>query len=55
MPRITAIETAIPDSIMPNLILVRVHTDDGLIGCGTTFHSSLFESSSNRCRRSQVS
>jgi len=24
-------------------------------GLGTTFHSSLFESSSNRCRRSQVS
>ena len=39
MPRITAIETAIPAAIMPNLILVRVHTDDGLIGCGETYYT----------------
>lgn len=39
MPRITAIETAIPDAIMPNLILVRIHTDDGLIGCGETYYT----------------
>lgn len=39
MPRITAIETAIPSSIMPNLLLVRIHTDDGLIGCGETYYT----------------
>ena len=39
MPRITAIETAIPADIMPNLILVRVHTADGLIGCGETYYT----------------
>ncbi|MCB1062389.1 MAG: mandelate racemase/muconate lactonizing enzyme family protein [Verrucomicrobiae bacterium] len=39
MPKITAIETAIPSGIMPNLILVRVHTDDGLIGCGETYYT----------------
>jgi L-alanine-DL-glutamate epimerase-like enolase superfamily enzyme len=39
MPRITAIETAIPASIMPNLIVVRIHTDDGLIGCGETYYT----------------
>jgi galactonate dehydratase len=39
MPRITAIETAIPHGIMPNLLLVRVHTDDGLIGCGETYYT----------------
>ncbi|MEZ6091275.1 MAG: mandelate racemase/muconate lactonizing enzyme family protein [Pirellulaceae bacterium] len=39
MPRITAIETSIPDGIMPNLILVRIHTDDGWIGCGETYYT----------------
>ena len=39
MPRITAIETSVPNSIMPNLILVRIHTDDGLIGCGETYYT----------------
>ena len=39
MSRITAIETAIPAEIMPNLILVRIHTDDGLIGCGETYYT----------------
>lgn len=39
MPKITAIETTIPDSVMPNLILVRVHTDEGLIGCGETYYT----------------
>jgi L-alanine-DL-glutamate epimerase-like enolase superfamily enzyme len=39
MPKITAIETAIPADIMPNLILVRVHTEDGLIGCGETYYT----------------
>ncbi|MFT7641373.1 MAG: galactonate dehydratase [Pirellulaceae bacterium] len=39
MPKITAIETAIPAEIMPNLILVRIHTDDGLVGCGETYYT----------------
>ena len=39
MPKITAIETAIPNGIMPNLILVRIHTDEGLIGCGETYYT----------------
>ncbi|MEZ6064007.1 MAG: hypothetical protein R3C19_26985 [Planctomycetaceae bacterium] len=39
MPTITAIETAIPAAIMPNLILVRIHTDDGLVGCGETYYT----------------
>ena len=39
MPRITAIETAIPHGIMSNLLLVRVHTDDGLVGCGETYYT----------------
>jgi L-alanine-DL-glutamate epimerase-like enolase superfamily enzyme len=39
MPRITAIETAIPHGIMSNLLLLRVHTDDGLIGCGETYYT----------------
>ncbi len=39
MPRITAIETAIPSGIMTNLILVRIHTDDGRVGCGETYYT----------------
>lgn len=39
MPTITSIETAIPAGIMPNLILVRVHTADGLVGCGETYYT----------------
>ena len=39
MPRITAIETSIPSDIMSNLILVRVHTEDGQIGCGETYYT----------------
>lgn len=39
MPRITAIETCIPASIMPNLLLVRIHTDEGFIGCGETYYT----------------
>jgi L-alanine-DL-glutamate epimerase-like enolase superfamily enzyme len=39
MPKITAIETAIPAGIMPNLVLVRIHTDDGFIGCGETYYT----------------
>jgi len=39
MSRITAIETAIPHGIMSNLLLVRVHTADGLVGCGETYYT----------------
>jgi len=39
MPTITSIETAIPSGIMPNLILIRIHTDEGLIGCGETYYT----------------
>ena len=39
MPKITAIETSIPVDTMTNLILVRVHTEDGLIGCGETYYT----------------
>lgn len=39
MPIITKIETAIPTEIMPNLLLVRVSTDDGLQGCGETYYT----------------
>lgn len=39
MPKITAIETAIPADIMPNLLLVRIHTDEGWIGCGETYYT----------------
>jgi len=39
MPKITAVETVIPSDIMPNLILVRIHTDDGQIGCGETYYT----------------
>lgn len=37
--KITAIETIIPAEIMPNLLLVRVHTDAGLIGHGETYYT----------------
>ncbi len=39
MPKITAIETAIPAGIMTNLLLLRIHTDDGRIGCGETYYT----------------
>lgn len=39
MPRIIAVETAIPATIMPNLILCRIHTEDGLVGCGETYYT----------------
>lgn len=39
MPKITAVETAIPAEVMPNLILVRIHTEDGLMGCGETYYT----------------
>ncbi|MCA8998111.1 MAG: mandelate racemase/muconate lactonizing enzyme family protein [Planctomycetaceae bacterium] len=39
MPKITAIETAVPSGIMTNLLLLRVHTDEGIIGCGETYYT----------------
>lgn len=39
MPTITAIETSVPSDIMPNLVLVRIFTDDGSIGCGETYYT----------------
>lgn len=34
--RITAIETSVPDDLWPGLMLLRIHTDAGIIGCGDT-------------------
>jgi L-alanine-DL-glutamate epimerase-like enolase superfamily enzyme len=39
MSRITAIETIVPSGIMPNLLLLRIHTDDGLVGHGETYYT----------------
>ena len=36
---VTAIETAIPAEIMPGLLLVRIHTDAGIIGHGETYYA----------------
>lgn len=35
--RITAIETAIPERMSPHLLVMRIHTDAGIVGCGETF------------------
>ena len=37
--QITKIETSIADSIMPGLLLVRIHTSEGLVGCGETYYA----------------
>ena len=37
--RITQIETVVPEEFMPGLLLVRVHTDSGLIGHGETCYA----------------
>ena len=37
MSKITAIETIHPSEVMPNLMLLRIHTDDGVIGHGETY------------------
>jgi L-alanine-DL-glutamate epimerase-like enolase superfamily enzyme len=39
MERITAIETVIPSAVMPNLLLLRIHTSSGLVGCGETYYT----------------
>ena len=36
--RITKIETVVPDEWMPGLLLVRVHTNAGIIGHGETYY-----------------
>jgi L-alanine-DL-glutamate epimerase-like enolase superfamily enzyme len=36
--RITAIETVVPEELFPGLLLLRVHTDAGIIGCGETYY-----------------
>jgi galactonate dehydratase len=37
--RVVAIETVIPADIMPGLLLLRVHTDAGIIGHGETYYA----------------
>ena len=37
--RITALETVIPEQVMPGLLLLRIHTDAGLIGHGETYYA----------------
>ena len=39
MSKITAIETIHPSEVMPNLMLLRIHTDDGVIGHGETYYT----------------
>ena len=36
--KITAIETVIPDDIMQGLLLLRIHTDAGILGHGETYY-----------------
>jgi galactonate dehydratase len=38
-PRIVAIESVVAGDIMPGLLLVRVHTDEGVVGCGETYYA----------------
>jgi L-alanine-DL-glutamate epimerase-like enolase superfamily enzyme len=37
--RIVAVETVIPSEIMPGLLLLRVHTENGLVGHGETYYA----------------
>jgi galactonate dehydratase len=37
--RITAIETAQPQHVMPGLLALRIHTDAGYVGCGETYYA----------------
>lgn len=37
--KIVKIETSIPDKIMPGLLLLRIHTDEGIVGCGETYYA----------------
>ena len=36
--KITKIETAMPQHVMPGLLALRIHTDAGYIGCGETYY-----------------
>ena len=36
--RITRIETCRPKDLFPGLVLCRIHTDQGLIGCGESYY-----------------
>ena len=35
---ITAIETSIPDDLFPGLLMLRIHTDKGYVGCGDSYY-----------------
>lgn len=37
--KIVKLETAVPRHIMPGLMLLRIHTSDGVIGCGETYYA----------------
>lgn len=37
--RITAIETSIPEDVMPGLLLIRIHAEGGWIGHGETYYA----------------
>jgi len=36
--KITAIETVIPRDVMGHLLMLRIHTSAGVVGCGETYH-----------------
>ena len=37
--RVTAIETVIPERLFPGLLLLRIHTDAGIVGHGETYYA----------------
>jgi galactonate dehydratase len=37
--KITRIETAIPQHVMPGLLALRIYTDAGYVGCGETYYA----------------
>jgi L-alanine-DL-glutamate epimerase-like enolase superfamily enzyme len=37
--KITRIETAMPQHVMPGLLALRIHTDAGHVGCGETYYT----------------
>ena len=36
--KITAIETARPDDVFPHVLFCRIHTDQGIVGCGQGYY-----------------
>ena len=36
--KITAIETARPDDVFPHVLFCRIHTDQGIVGCGEGYY-----------------